>query len=187
MSTFALVACLIFFAESSLVAVDNGSKLDSTKDNFVRLPDQQITLVDNRDAYSIELGVLRASRQYEFSVVFLNSRTKEFRPTKGKISCNCLVGVFEDKSTAPGQTGRIGIRIRTKPDGGEYAQVAIVESSTGAPLMLNIHGVAVRGLEFANLGSKVASLNKGELIDAVLEPQFGDVDLQTRSFDKLCV
>jgi hypothetical protein len=177
--TFALLAIFasLFFARHPLVAGDDGAKLKATEENFVRLPDQQITLLDNQDAYSIKLGLLRASRQYEFSVIVLNSRTREFKPTKGKVSCNCLVGSFDDKSIAQGQTGRIDIRIRTRPAGGEYAQVAIVESSAGDSVMLNIHGLAVHGLEFVNLGAKVASLKKGELVEAVLEPQFSDVYL----------
>jgi hypothetical protein len=147
--------------------------------DFVKLPDQQVTLTDNQEAYSIELGSLRTSRQYEFNVLFLNSRSREFKPTKGKVSCNCLIGSFDDKSIEPGQTGRISVRIRTKAGGGEYAQVAIIESSAGDPLMLNIRGVALHGLEFANLGSKVTSLKQGEVLDAVLEPQFSDIDLNS--------
>jgi uncharacterized protein YkuJ len=144
---------------------------------FEKLPQKLVEVTDFKQAYSFNLGDLRAESAYEIPVRLVNKTSEDIRPLKATTSCNCLVGSVPDQIIKPASSGEIVLRIRTKKYDSPIKQLVRLECANSIEIAIGLDGVIVPEFKASESEFAVERFDEQSRFEIVLVPQYDDIDM----------
>lgn len=145
--------------------------------DFVELKEVEWNYSDSKLVCEVNVGDLRARRQYQVQVRLKNLTGEPFLPLKTRTSCGCLVGIVKGHSIEANEFGMIGLRFRTLV--GDVSQRMEVVSDSGKKIEFVLSGHVVTDFIASSTKFEIEDTDVGDKLRCEIAAQFEDIDVES--------